>query len=395
MLKHFLLLLEFNIKRIVKQLPVILSAGLIFFALSLLLCFGCIKYSSASGSDLQKNHIGVVINDSNSYTTVAVGFVSTLKGIKESCKINIVEEKRGLKQLEDNTIDALVYLPEGFLDSILTGGNIPAYVILSSDNINSGSEIIKTLINAGARDLAVAQIGIYSVDKLAAFLNLSDEYKTSVNYDTNSLFIDFVSNRNSIWKETDNAAKQQLNSTQFYICTVIVFMLLLLGVSCMSTLVRADSSTVAVFVLNHISIFFYPVIQILSHSALLTLLLLPVLVIAGLIDSLLKVFILILLIMSAISFSVFLYRLFNNEIVGMFVIYIVSIIGLYISGAFIPSALLPEQLILISRPLLVTAQLALTHALYTGGFEGGFLCMLYSFIFIILSGLLEMRLEKK
>lgn len=384
MIKKIILLFILNVKGVIRKTPHIIAGTAVFAITAILLCYGFMVYENdRSDSSFTRAGIGIISDDDNTYTDMAISYFSSMKGIKDIFNAEIMEQDEAVKALKDNNIDAVLYLPNDFLASVIDGTNIPAHIILNDSGTNSESILIRTFVDAAAGDLATAQAGIYTVDYAARLAGINGTDFNKINTEINYEFIKYFLNRTSLFNTTYTLSTGNLSISEYYFCSALVLILTLSGITCVSLLKCPPDAVHTALRREGLTSVVMPAFQVLSCTIIYTML---IAVILFLIKPDIRInFILRLSAIALTSFSMnmFVYRLCRNETTGMILIFILAVIMLYMAGGFIPSAFLPKQIYRIGKFLPSGIML---NTVKSGSITA---CIIYSSAFIALSGILE------
>ena len=350
----YLLLLWFQIKAAFKALPKLICATLVFAMLVVLIGFcGTKMLNNSKNSD--KMNIAVVLPpDGDSYTALAFSFLSEIDTVKNICTFKEMSKNSAYEGLRDGSIYAVILVPDNFVNHIMDGTNTPANIIFPTSGINTKSSLFRTLINSGVTDIGAAQAGIYAVDDVCNYYKIKDGIVKSEEF-LNEAYFSYALDRSVYFKTDTIAATGNLTITEFYICSGIVLLLLLSGISCSDLLKRENSALSASLKRRRIPVSLLFVYKIIGVS----LVYFTMLIFAYIMTSLAKIrfpsisnvlvtlnftsFIsLFLLIFGIFSMVLFIFQLANSQSLGVLLLFTLSTLMLFISGGFIPSSLLPE-----------------------------------------------------
>lgn len=158
-----------EIKRMCKKLPVCLTAIAIFVIVTGMAVFGVYEFF------LKENRYELVVGyvAEDEMTRMAASYFEELSSVSDWCRFQKITETAGKKALEEGTMQALIVLPQGMVESILTGENKTPTLYLSQE-ISACSTLVESLGNAGISMLQTAQMQIYAAYDLGAS-HLSEE----------------------------------------------------------------------------------------------------------------------------------------------------------------------------------------------------------------------------
>lgn len=390
MFKKIGILLYLHIKLTMKKLPAILIGTLIFSAAIAFLLFGFLSVEKNRGaSSLSRSTIGVIYDSSDSELNFILSYLSSMSGIGQFCQLQNTNEEDGLRMLREGSLDAVIYLPDGIVRSIMEGSNIPARIILNNAGVNSSSSLVHTFVDTAAADLSNVQAGIYTIGYLADSAALPEEDRTAINQQINKKYIQFFLNRGKIFTRKDVRPTGSLSLTQYYLCSGIVLMLLFSGISCVSLLIPPDAGMKHALSRQPVILFSYAFLQTLAVSVLYWIIAMIAFSFYG---SGFSIAALGVTIFASFSMNAFLYRICQNQTIAMLIICGCSVGMQFLAGGFIPSVFLPDALsalgsVLPAGLLFHTMQNMLLgiHSLSC------FFCLAYAALFNLLSGLFDCK----
>jgi len=350
----YLLLLWFQIKAAFKALPKLICATLAFAILVVLVGFCGTKLLS-NGKSSEKMDIAVVLPpDGDSYTSLAFSFLSEIETVKNICTFKEMSKDSAYEGLRNGSIYAVILVPDNFVNHIIDGTNTPANIIFPRSGISTKSMLFRILINSGVTDIGAAEAGIYAVDDVCNYYKIKDGVTKSEEF-LNEAYFSYALDRSIYFKTETISATGNLTIIEFYICSGIVLLLLLSGISCSDLLKRENSALSTSLKRRRIPVYLLFVFKIIG----VTLVFFTMLIFAYIMTALAQirfpmisnVFVvlnftsfasLFLLIFGVFSMVLFIFQLANSQSLGVLLLFTLSTLMLFISGGIIPSSLLPE-----------------------------------------------------
>ena len=231
-------LLKLQIKSAFLSIPKIIL-GTIVTAVLVIAISTCVGIATAQDSDLRMK-VAVVYPDYNGtdnkefkYIKMAFNYVSEIDTIKNVCTFEYTDRQQAIDGLRNNYYVMAIIVPENLISDIMTGENTPIEVVCPSEGVNNTSMIFREMVRAGGSDLATAEAGIYTFDDL--FNGVLKNYRglQGTHEDKlNDIYLSYALNRSIYFKTRDISVKEGLSTVQFYVCTAIVMLLLLSGITC-------------------------------------------------------------------------------------------------------------------------------------------------------------------
>ena len=350
----YLLLLWFQIKAAFKSLPKLICATLIFASLVVLIGFCGTKLLTNSKSSSKMDIAVVLPPDGDAYTSLAFSFLSEIETVKNVCTFKEMSKESAYEGLKSGSIYAIILVPDNFINHIIDGTNTPANIIFPRSGIGTKSMLFRTLVNSGVTDIGAAQAGIYAVDDVCNYYKIKDGVVKSEDF-LNKAYFSYALDRSVYFKTNTISATGNLTIIEFYICSGIVLLLLLSGISCSDLLKRENSALSISLKRRRIPIFLLFIFKIVG----VTLVFFTMLIFAYMMTALAQIrfpaisnvlvylnftslISLFLLIFGVFSMILFIFQFANSQSLGVLLLFTLSTLMLFISGGFIPSSLLPE-----------------------------------------------------
>lgn len=223
----FWIYLKLELKRACRILPCFLSGAVV---LALLLGTIALLASKALYGETAAGRIavGVVIAEDDLTSGRLISMLSSMDSVESLCDFVEVSEEEGRRQVENGQLDTLILMPPMMLQSIMSGENTPAVLVLP-DGGGLETMIFRSLTSAGARTLAVSQAGIYAADEFALNHGLADEI-SHIEQELNARYLSYAMSRSGAFRSRQVSAAGDLTTAQFYAVSAAVMFLLLCGI---------------------------------------------------------------------------------------------------------------------------------------------------------------------
>lgn len=224
----FLRLIKTDLKRINHYGIYMIAAA--FVLLSVLLCIATkaddILYSKSS---LEHLSIGIVMRADSKSARMAYTTIKEMDSYQSSCIFTEIDDKdTALSMLEDKKLFAVIYVPDNIISDIMDGTNTPVEVYYSDLN-SIDTFVLNDLFRSTSSMLGISQAAIYSVQAIGRDMALPEETQNILSNDINAMFLSRVLNRASTFAISELNAVRSANTTTFYTCAAIVFMMMLSG----------------------------------------------------------------------------------------------------------------------------------------------------------------------
>ena len=371
-----------QLKRAFKLYPSILIITLVIIT-----CIGICAASlmGLSGNDESKKvfNVGLVGNAEDAYLGMGI---SALKNIDNSrYYINLTEmtEEEAVKALEEKKIAGYAYIPDNFVRDVMNGTNTPVEYVTTENPAGFGDVLEKEVVLMVSDLVTESQKSNYSVRALAKDKGVSKGVGKKLEK-LNFAYINYILNRTNTQKLIITGIKDELTYGGYYICAILVFFLMIWGISCNKLLGETHYELSRLLNIRGIGIKEQMASKFISFGAvtLVTLFILAlifgvvasntsfgipelmsanILTCAGFIVKILPVVIMFT------AMHIMLYELFTGS-VGSILAQFLTAIGLgYISGLFYPNTFFPEGVQIFAEILPSGAAFAYVRKALSGG----------------------------
>lgn len=171
--------------------------------------------------------IAVVDKEGSAWSNMIINTVKQMKNISELCHIQIEEEAEAEAALKNHEVEAIVTIPEGFVQSVFVGENKPLTVEKPESTMLEGI-VVDELISAAARLLSSAQAGIYStLDYYNAYNTDGGQSYNEIMEEINIIFAKDMLSRERFFVEELTSATNALDTSEHYILSGFVMMMVL------------------------------------------------------------------------------------------------------------------------------------------------------------------------
>lgn len=223
------MLFKIKIKKFIEILPVILLETILFVLI--LAGVGIYATKAIYGSKAIKEiKVGIVAQGEDRMADMLVKFVGGMDSFKDTVSLEVMSGREAEAGLKEGEIYAAVIVPEGIVDSILSGENIPARILTGSAYGRIETEVFAQLSRAGASLLTTAQAGIYAADALCMENGRADLIGQT-EADLNEAYLKYALARSTLFKEKEVNAVKGVNLTDYYTISLLFAFLSFAGLS--------------------------------------------------------------------------------------------------------------------------------------------------------------------
>lgn len=342
-MRTFLIYLQMECKRTLKSIPYVLTGAIVLVLLAGTIAFSASKLLYGDRA-VGRIEVGVVMPEDDALARMAMHMVSSLDSVKGLCHFTYVEAEQGRRQLKDGELLALLELPDGLVEGIMDGSNVPVTVVLP-DHAGLEAAVFKELTGAGTSLLQTAQAGIYAADDYLTTYEMTTSI-AQAERDLNEVFLRYALTRERCFSGEEVSAAGDVGVAVYYGISAAVGMLLLLGIPAACVAGPYCPATEEMLMRIGIGRAQRTAARTLSLSALLLLFLsLPAAFAAyrGLFQAgAAALWMGILLCLAAAGWIHLHYELCRNETAAILLLFGTTVVMLFMSGRIIPSVFLPK-----------------------------------------------------
>ena len=394
-------------KRVLKIYPSILMITL-GTIISIALAAAMILKSNSDNPDKQKVAIGIVGDTQDTFFDVGVDVITDIDDSRFYFDFLTMDKKEAEKALENDEILGYLYIPEGFVDGIASLENEPAtyYIANKPDNLGTAltGEVIDTVsvYISGSQQVASALREFIKTNKLVR--------GDSIDRISLQLITDVLLQRNKLYETEYTGIADTLSAGGYYIIGLLLFFLLLWGISCSRIFVGRDLSVARFLCTRGMG----STKQILCEYAVFTLTTVVTLLIfavifgivvfntelgireletAGIGSCIGFVFAILPVISAVCAMQVFMYEAVPGTVASVVLQFLTAIILGYLSGCFYPNYFFPESVRNIIDILPTGAAFVYMRKVLVSHFSLRSLLILltYTAAFIVLSVIIRKR----
>lgn len=384
-----------QLKSALRLLPKLLLGSIVFAFLAFCIGYAGVK-SLGSGNHLFFK-VAAILPENDALVSIGFNMLTGMDSLKDYCEFITTDEASAKKMLEQGEIYAIVYIPEGFVEDVLSGRNTPAKIILP-DNPGIETVIFRSVLNAGSATLAYVQSGIYAMTDAYIEFDMSDRI-ASASDKMNDDYIHFVLNRSAIYDSHTVSSTGSLSRTQFYICSGIILVMLFSGFLLGGFSMQEENGLSVMLLRFGINRLYSGFCRTLAVSLVYSCIFIAALAFMHLITPI-NILCLFLGTAVCISYIFMIYTIAGNGLYGMLLLFCTNVVMAYCSGLITPPAYLPKAAAFAGKLLPAGYVRDMLTVLFTGTFRpSAFVsCIFFTLLFIAVSALCstirEMRNRK-
>lgn len=399
------------IKRAFKIYPAILLVTLVT-VMVIGAVAGIMLYQNNTGSKKTKINIGIVGDTSDTYLGVGIEALKEFDSSKYSIEFQELGEEKAKKKLINHEISGYIKIPDDFIRGIMYGENVPVEYYILDDNTGFETAIINEIANMVSDWVLGSQSSIY------AMIDLKEDFpeerpdkkinKSVVNM--NIVYIDSVIGRSKTFSSQFIGVADSLTMEGYYICGIILFFLLIWGISCNKLLEKNRLGMEKLFEARGIKASWQCLCEYLAYllctvvTFLIFAMLLGIIITyndfgiqyfsgTSVLDCMLFVLEILPAIITVTLMQFMLYELIGSTVNVVVVQFFMAIAMAYISGCFYPNYFFPESIQKFGEILPSGAGFAYIRKCMAGGDKGAEFLLLsaYSVFFAVISSVTRKR----
>lgn len=223
------MLFRLEMKKLIKMLPLILVETLLFALI--VAGTGAYAVKALYGDQVVGEiKVGISADSEDSMTKMLIRFVQSMDSLKDTLSFVLLPEEEARKQVEEGTLYAAVMVPDGMVDSILSGENLPVGILLGNSYSRMETGVFAQLTGAGAKLLTVAQAGIYAADTFCLENGMQDRIRQTEDY-LNEVYLKYAAARVGIFRTREVSAVKGVGIADYYVIALLIAFLSFVGLS--------------------------------------------------------------------------------------------------------------------------------------------------------------------
>ncbi|MCM1134334.1 MAG: ABC transporter permease [Clostridium sp.] len=223
------ILFRLEMKKFMAMVPLILAETLLvgLLLLGIGFCAGKALYGEKAVGEIR---VGVVTHGEDKLTEMLLGFVESMDSVRDTVSFVRLSEEEAREEVLAGELYGAVLVPEGIVDSVNSGENAPATVLLAGDYSQAETEVFAQLTKAGEGLLSVAQAGIYAADAFCAEEGRPEKIQEAEDY-LNREYLDYAMGRSSFFKEREVSAAQGVSLGDYYGISLLIAFVSFIGLA--------------------------------------------------------------------------------------------------------------------------------------------------------------------
>lgn len=351
------MLLKLEIKRAMKNLKRLMLGALIIAGVIILIVVCC---ASLRKEKKVINHarVALVTNNNTVIESVGMDVISNMETAENLFEFIVTDEESAMNEFEKGSLSGVIIFPNNYISEIGRGDNVPAKVYLRTQGTSMALGMISELCSAAGSLLASTEANSYALQDMLKEYKVVDHRNEMID-DMDVISARVILSRDEVFNKITLVGEGEVSIALGYACSALVMLFLLWGMSC-GTVLKSDSYVLT----KKLEAGMIPVRKQLAYKfmALFILLATLYLIIFGLLFAsyplarelymlvdidkfaklLLLFFSMIPVLLLATSIIMACFSLAANQIGGILLLFILTLVMGYSSGCLLPIVYIPK-----------------------------------------------------
>ena len=229
---------KIEIKRALKVLPQYFLGVLVLTALiGIVALFGFVSTRSEKSEPMT---IALVLGNNRFLSTMGMQILDGSKSAEGFVSFDTCDsEELALSRLRDGTYTAVIIFPDSFVNQALYHDDAEAEIYMPVMN-SFHMELLKSLADSAGRLLAGTEVMMTTVSVYSKEQGLSSEDRSALDTEINTLLGDYALSREDFFLDDTASGTGNVSTVAYYFNAALVVLLLLGGISC-GPLLAGDS----------------------------------------------------------------------------------------------------------------------------------------------------------
>ena len=226
-------------KRIMKIFPSVLLTTVILVC-SLALLAAALFQLETTQEKKQKVEIGLVGSTEGSYLGFGIQALQSFDSSRFAIDfLEIDSEKEAIEALEKGELSAYALIPDGFVDALVRGENMPITYVTSAGAAGIGSMVMNELVETISDLITESENGIYGAQRF-----LREQGREDIYWEASDRlylrYLDFVLGRELVYEIELTGVSEGLTVIEYYTCSIMILFLLFWGIAAAPFLIQRE-----------------------------------------------------------------------------------------------------------------------------------------------------------
>ena len=231
--------LKIQSKRAFHHYPIILIFTMIL-TVCMVLFVQTLFSSKGAEEGKKKFEIGLVGDLSETYLDIGIVALKNMDSSQYYVELTEMSEWEAKEKLKSGELYGYILIPEGFVDSIISGENKPLVYVAASNPATFGPTLTNEMVQILSGLVIQGQNGIYGMIEIADQYDITGDAFDEAVLELNVKYIDTVLDREEYYEHEYVGLGDGLSFVEYYVCAFLILLLLLWGMTCSSLLIKHD-----------------------------------------------------------------------------------------------------------------------------------------------------------
>jgi hypothetical protein len=272
--RKFLVYFRLQLKRALKALPAVIATVLVILCCVLLL-FVLVRKADDSRDENEPLKIGIVGDIDDKFFSVGLSAMKHLDSSRFAVELLELTEDEAVRLVNEGEISGYAIIPEGFVASVMTGENKQITLVTTNASEDIMTRLVREFMEEISGYLCETQNSIYGMQQYLIDIGRQDLINGSIN-DINVFYVNLVMKRDTLFEPVKIVNEgNAVSSNAGYICGLMIFLVMMFGITYSPVYTRRDTSLNSVLRLKSVGIPFQILAEYLSYLCVMLLCLLP------------------------------------------------------------------------------------------------------------------------
>ncbi|MBR6487077.1 MAG: ABC transporter permease [Lachnospiraceae bacterium] len=358
-MRKTLVYLWLQVKKAVKALPAVAVTALVISGAIVLLFFMMKSIGNITDPD-EPLKVGIVGNTNDEYFAVGLAAMKHFDSSRFAVEMEELTEEEARRLVMKGAISGYAVIPEGFVDSIMTGENKKITLVTTNASRDLLSSLVIEFTDQISGYLLETQNSIYGLSSYLNDAGITDR-SAAIN-EINLFYVNLVMRRDDLFEPIEIIDEgSSVSQAAGYICGLTIFLVMLFGIAYSPVYTRRELSLNAVLRSRGVGTVRQSLCEYLSYLLVMLLCIIPIIstlvfaihrsgiVIAewesGFIEDYIYFvagYIPVIIMFASMQYMLFLAA--DNFIAGVSLQFICSVLLAYLGGCLYPLSFFPEMI---------------------------------------------------
>lgn len=225
-----------QIKRAAKIYPSVLTITAVTL-LSIVLAAVMLLNNTLNGEDKARIKVGIVGDVSESYLGIGIYALKNIDSSRFTIDFVEMSEAEAHTALRERQITGYVQVPDGYINNIAQGDNVPATYVTLNTPESFGTVVTGEVTQTVSGYVTESQNSMNSIYEIAKKVKKQQNVNKDIDNIT-LLYLDKILSRSNTYSVDIIGMADSISMGGYYICGILIFFMLIWGISCNRILLK-------------------------------------------------------------------------------------------------------------------------------------------------------------